>query len=74
MPTATARLGTGDVLIAFSDGAFERRDEDFDAGYDRLVARLRSAPLEPADQCIAAISVTVTRALGSVRRAGMSQG
>lgn len=58
-PTATAHLSRGDILIAFSDGAFERRDEDFDDGYDRLVARLQEAALEPADQCIAAISVTV---------------
>lgn len=56
-PTALARLEAGDVLVAFSDGAFERRDEDFDAGYERLVARLRAAARNPVDQCIAAISV-----------------
>lgn len=56
-PTATAQLGPGDVLIAFSDGTFERRGDDFDAGYRRLIDRLAAAPATPVDQAVAAISV-----------------
>ncbi len=59
-PTASAHLDAGDVLVAFSDGAFERRNEGYDAGYERLVARLLAARPEPVDQCIAAISVPTT--------------
>ncbi|WP_421119029.1 PP2C family protein-serine/threonine phosphatase [Aquihabitans daechungensis] len=59
-PTAAAHLEPGDVLVAFSDGAFERRGEHFDAGYDRLVARLLAAPAHPVDQCIAALSAPTT--------------
>jgi hypothetical protein len=44
------------VLVAFSDGAFERRDEGLDDSYDRLVARLAAAEPHPVAQCIAAIS------------------
>jgi PAS domain S-box-containing protein len=60
-PTATAHLEPGDVLVAFSDGAFERRDEDLDTGYDRLVARLAAAEPHPVAQCVAAISVPTGR-------------
>jgi len=56
-PTATAHLDPGDVLVAFSDGAFERRARDFDQTYARLVDRLAAADATPVDQCIAAISV-----------------
>jgi PAS domain S-box-containing protein len=55
--TATAHLGPGDVLVTFSDGAFERRSRDFDQTYALLVDRLAAAGAEPAEQCIAAISV-----------------
>lgn len=56
-PTATAQLAPGDVLVAFSDGAFERRARDFDQTYARLVDRLEVAAATPVEQCIAAISV-----------------
>jgi len=56
-PSATATLGPGDVLVAFSDGAFERRGDDFDETYGELLARLAAADATPVDQCIAAISV-----------------
>lgn len=56
-PTAETRLAPGDVLVAFSDGAFERRARDFDQTYARLVDRLAAAGPSPVEQCIAAISV-----------------
>lgn len=56
-PTASAQLGPGDVLVAFSDGAFEQRHEDYDTSYRRLVARLTAADPTPSDQCVAAITV-----------------
>ena len=58
-PIGQASLGPGDVLVAFSDGAFEQRTQGFDASYDSLVARLAAAPADPVDQCVAAISVPV---------------
>lgn len=54
---AEAVLGPGDVLVAFSDGAFERRSADFDVAYHELVQRLVRADAEPIAQCVAAISV-----------------
>jgi PAS domain S-box-containing protein len=56
-PTATVELGPGDVLVAFSDGAFERRAVDFDHTYAQLVDRLAAAAPDPTAQCVAAISV-----------------
>jgi serine phosphatase RsbU (regulator of sigma subunit) len=41
----------GDVLLAYTDGLIERRDEDIDVGQDRLVAALdtlREPDLSPA--------------------------
>lgn len=55
--TATAHLEPGDVLVAFSDGAFERRAADFDQTYALLVDRLAAAGPTPTEQCIAAIAV-----------------
>jgi trans-2-enoyl-CoA reductase len=53
---ATAQLGPGDVLVAFSDGAFERRDQDFDEAYAALVERLARADGDPTSLCIAAVT------------------
>jgi serine phosphatase RsbU (regulator of sigma subunit) len=37
----TAHLGEGDVLVAFSDGAFESRTRGYDDGYRDLLDRFR---------------------------------
>ena len=55
-PVATAELGPGDVLVAFSDGAFEQRSRDFDDTYRELLGRLAAAPATPLDQCEAAVA------------------
>lgn len=60
-PVATGVLGEGDVLVAFSDGVFERRSEGFDDSYDELVARLVAAPADPVAQCVAAITVPASQ-------------
>lgn len=59
-PTATAQLAQGDVLVAFSDGAFEQRDASYDDTYAELVARLRNAEATPTAQCVAAITASRT--------------
>lgn len=56
-PSASVELGEGDVLVAFSDGAFERRGEHVDDSYRQLLDRLGRAAATPTDQCVAAISV-----------------
>jgi serine phosphatase RsbU (regulator of sigma subunit) len=38
--STTMRFEAGDVLMAFTDGLIERRDEDIDAGQRRLVEHL----------------------------------
>jgi PAS domain S-box-containing protein len=63
-PTAVTHLEPGDVLVAFSDGTFERRGEDFDDGYAALVTRLSAAPATPVDQCIAAVSDPAAAPIG----------
>ena len=55
-PVATAELGPDDVLVAFSDGAFEQRSRDFDDTYRELLDRLAAAPADPVDQCEAAVA------------------
>jgi serine phosphatase RsbU (regulator of sigma subunit) len=54
--SATAQLGAGDVLVAFSDGTFERRDQDFDETYAALITRLARADGDPTSLCIAAVA------------------
>lgn len=41
---ATVAFGPGDLLVAYTDGLVERRDEPITAGIERLVAALRSLP------------------------------
>ncbi|WP_270886921.1 PP2C family protein-serine/threonine phosphatase [Pedococcus sp. 5OH_020] len=56
-PLATAAVRPGDVLVMYTDGLVERRDEDIDAGIQRLedaLTRHRGLPVEDlADRLLA---------------------
>jgi PAS domain S-box-containing protein len=54
--TATDHLDPGDVLVLFSDGAFEHRSAPFDVTYAGLLDRLAAADPTPTGLCVAAIS------------------
>lgn len=57
-PTATGHLAGGDSLVAFSDGVFEMRGQDYDDGYLALMGRLAAAPDHPDGLCDAALGLT----------------
>ena len=42
--TVVVELEAGTVLVAYTDGLIERRDEDLDSGIERLRLALESAP------------------------------
>lgn len=50
-PTAVAVQGLGDVVVAFSDGAFEDRGQGYDEAYADLVGRLATAERDPVAIC-----------------------
>lgn len=54
-PTAVDHLGSGDTLVAFSDGVFEVRDLGYDDAYRRLLGRLAAAEDTPDGLCDAAV-------------------
>lgn len=54
--TARAALAPGDTLVAFSDGVFEMRDQDYDDAYDDLLARLRASSGTGDALCDAALA------------------
>lgn len=47
--SASAVLPAGAVLVAFTDGLVERRDQSTDAGTDRLISLVEQAAAEPGD-------------------------
>jgi PAS domain S-box-containing protein len=53
--TAVDTLDPGDTLVAFSDGAFESRRQDYDGGYRALLDRLAGCPGDPDGLCEAAV-------------------
>jgi serine phosphatase RsbU (regulator of sigma subunit) len=62
----SALLGPGDVLVLYTDGLIEKRDEDLDVGLSRLVEAVSqsSVPEEPgavADHALASSLSGVTR-------------
>lgn len=57
-PTALDHLAEGDSLVAFSDGVFEIRGQDYDDGYLALVGRLAAAPDRPDGLCDAAVGLS----------------
>jgi len=54
----TVLLRPGDVVVMFSDGAFETRGEDIDQSYDTLLRRLADAEPDTDAQCDAALGAT----------------
>jgi serine phosphatase RsbU (regulator of sigma subunit) len=62
--TVTVPFGPGDLLLAFTDGLVERRDEDIDVGTDRLAR----ACAGPADRDLAGWLEGVVTAARDVRR------
>ena len=46
----TSHLDDGDVLVAFTDGLIERRDEDIDIGQRRLLEALGRSATAPLDE------------------------
>jgi serine phosphatase RsbU (regulator of sigma subunit) len=44
--TTEVALGEGAVLVAYTDGLVERRDESIDVGMQRLIASVKPAPAE----------------------------
>ena len=48
--TGSATLGRGDVLVLFTDGLVERRDEAIDDGLDRLAEQVRLRPPGGSDE------------------------
>jgi serine phosphatase RsbU (regulator of sigma subunit) len=55
-PTTLGHLAPGETLLAFSDGLFERRGEDYDTGYERLRALVEAGPEDLVELCDAAVS------------------
>ncbi|MFI0723826.1 SpoIIE family protein phosphatase [Streptomyces sp. NPDC021224] len=59
-PQATVEYGSGCLLVMYTDGLIERRDEDIDVGLDRLVAAVRELrtldPEELADDLLKAMA------------------
>ncbi|CAN5793564.1 hypothetical protein BH23ACT2_BH23ACT2_06870 [soil metagenome] len=53
--TAVDQLHPGDTLVAFSDGAFESRHQDYDDGYRALLDRLTGCGGDPDGLCAAAV-------------------
>jgi PAS domain S-box-containing protein len=49
-PTATDRLEPGEVLLAFSDGLVERRNESIEVGLQRLAAAIATHGDRPAQE------------------------
>jgi sigma-B regulation protein RsbU (phosphoserine phosphatase) len=53
-------LGDGDVLLAYSDGVIEsRNDADQEFGWERLEAQLRLAAAEPAERVLFSVLAAV---------------
>jgi sigma-B regulation protein RsbU (phosphoserine phosphatase) len=58
--TGRVVLGQGDVLVAYSDGVIEsRNDEDIEFGWERLEAQLRSAPTASAEATLFSVLAAV---------------
>ncbi|MFI0939504.1 SpoIIE family protein phosphatase [Streptomyces sp. NPDC021020] len=59
-PQATVEYRRGDLLVMYTDGLIERRDEDIDVGLDRLVSAVRElrslTPEELADGLLTAMA------------------
>ncbi|MFI0901218.1 PP2C family protein-serine/threonine phosphatase [Streptomyces sp. NPDC020983] len=59
-PQATVDYHSGSLLVMYTDGLIERRDEDIDVGLDRLVAAVRELrtlpPAELADGLLTAMA------------------
>lgn len=49
-PQATVEYRTGDILVMYTDGLIERREEDIDVGIGRLVAATRDMRHLPSDE------------------------
>lgn len=62
MPLTTVRFGPGDLLVAYTDGLVERRDQSYDAG----VATLHEVLVGVRDQPVEAIAdALLTKLSGS---------
>jgi serine phosphatase RsbU (regulator of sigma subunit) len=65
-PAAVEQLPAGSLLLLYTDGLVERRDEDLDAGVDRLTAVVRHSVAEDRDH----LHTFLERVARRVRRVG----
>ena len=55
-PTRTTGLDPGDLLVLYTDGLIERRDQDLDAGFAALIRAADDLAGRPAETVCAALT------------------